>query len=209
VLYRSDALYPDDELGLPLPGWPPTAVVDLRSTAERERCGTAAWPPSTRAYHVPLLDAAAPHVLDRPLTDLYLHMLDTAGPLIADIAAIIATAPGSTLVQCAAGKDRTGVAIAVILLSIGVRPEQVVADYVATAPNMPGVVARITARIGVELPSFDDLPRYVREAPASAIGAVIEVVSRGPDGAAGWLAGHGASHADLQRLRARLGSLPP
>lgn len=37
------------------------------------------------------------------------------------------------LVHCAAGKDRTGFAAAVILLALGVSREQVMADYLATS----------------------------------------------------------------------------
>jgi protein-tyrosine phosphatase len=204
VLYRSDALYPHDEVPLTLPGWPPAVVVDLRSEFERERAGAFPWPAATRVARVPLMGEAAPQLLDRPLGDLYRHTLDASGQLIAEVAAIVAAAPGPALVQCAAGKDRTGVVIAVILLATGVEPGQVVADYTATAASMPDVLARMAARLGWEMPPFDDLPPLLREAPADAIAAVIDVVSGVPGGAAGWLAGHGMSPADLGRLRAKL-----
>ncbi|HEX3965390.1 MAG TPA: tyrosine-protein phosphatase [Trebonia sp.] len=208
VLYRSDALYPADEVPLTLPDWPPAVVVDLRSDFEREHAGTFPWPAATRAHHVPLLGEAAPQLLDRPLGDLYRHALDASGRLIAEVAAIVAAAPGPTLVQCAAGKDRTGVVIAIILLATGVQPAQVVADYTATAASMPDVLARMAARLGWEMPPFDDLPPLLRDAPHDAIGAVIDVVASEPGGAAGWLARQGMSAADLDRLRAKL-SAPP
>jgi hypothetical protein len=204
VLYRSDALYPRDEVPLPLPGWPPAVVVDLRSELEREHAGTFPWPAATRAHHVPLMGEAAPQLLDRPLRDLYRDMLGASGPLIAQVAAIVAAAPGPALVQCTAGKDRTGVVIAIILLAVGADPGDVVADYTATAANMPGVLPRMAARLGWEMPLFADLPPLLREAPAEAIATVIDIVSRAPGGAAGWLAGHGLSQADLGRLRAKL-----
>ena len=204
MLYRSDALYPHDEVTETPPDWPPAVVVDLRSEFERDRAGEFPWPPSTRAHHVPLMGEAAPQVLDRPLGDLYLHTLDASGRLIAEVAAIVAAAPGPALVQCAAGKDRTGVVIAVILLAIGVEPEQVIADYTATTESMRAVLARMAARLGWEMPPFEDLPPLLREAPRDAIAAVIDVVASGPGGAAGWLASHGMSPADLGRLRAKL-----
>jgi hypothetical protein len=204
VLYRGDALYPGDEVPLAPAGWPPAVVVDLRSEFEREHGGTFSWPAATSVRHVPLLREAAPELLDRPLGELYQRMLDVSGRLVADVAAIIAAAPGPALVQCSAGKDRTGVVIAVVLLAAGVEPGDVVADYTATTGHMPDVVARMAANLGWEMPPFDDLPSLLREAPADAIETVIDVVSSGPGGAAGWLASHGMSAAGLGQLRAKL-----
>jgi hypothetical protein len=143
-------------------------------------------------------------LLERPLGELYQATLEASGGLIAEVASIIAAAPGAALVQCAAGKDRTGVVIAIVLLAAGVEPGEVVADYTATAGNMPDVLSRMAERLGWEMPPFDELPALLREAPEDAITAVIDVVSGGPDGAAGWLASHGLSRDDLALLRARL-----
>jgi hypothetical protein len=107
-------------------------------------------------------------------------------------------------VQCAAGKDRTGVVVAIILLAVGVEPGQVIADYTATTARMPDVLARMSARLGRDMPPFDDLPPFLREAPRDAMAAVIDVVATGPGGAAGWLAAQGMSGADLDRLREKL-----
>jgi hypothetical protein len=204
VLYRSDAIYPGDEVSQTLPQWPPAVVVDLRSEFEREHAGVFSWPAGTRAYHVPLMGEAAPQLLERPLGELYQGTLEASGALIAEVASIIAAAPGAALVQCAAGKDRTGVVVAIVLLAAGAEPGGVVADYTATAENMPDVLARMSERLGWEMPPFDELPPLLREAPADAITAVIDVVSGGPDGAAGWLVSHGLSRDDLDRLRAKL-----
>jgi hypothetical protein len=206
VLYRSDALYPHDEVPSALPAWPPAVIVDLRSELERELAGAFGWPAATREHHIPLMGEAAPQVLDRPLADLYRHTLEASGPLVAEVAAIVAAAPGPVLVQCSAGKDRTGVVVAIMLLAIGVEPGHVVADYTATAGNMPAVLARMATHLGWEMPPFDDLPPLLREAPPDAIAAVTDLVSREPGGAAGWLAGQGMSAADLGRLTERLTS---
>ena len=62
----------------------------------------------------------------------------------------------------------------------------------------------MAAGLGWEMPPFGDLPPLLRDAPADAIAAVIDVASAGPGGAAGWLAGHGLSPADLGQLRVKL-----
>jgi protein-tyrosine phosphatase len=203
VLYRGDALYPADEVPLTLPGWPPAVVVDLRSEGERQRGGVFPWPPATSAHHVPLMRDAAPQVLSRPLGDLYRHTLEGSGQFIAEAAGIVAAGPA--LVQCTAGKDRTGLVIAVILLAVGVEPGQVVADYTATAANMPGVLPRMAAGLSWDMPPFEELPPMLREAPADAIATVIDILSAIPGGAAGWLVTNGLSAASLDLLRSRLG----
>ncbi|NIP14742.1 MAG: hypothetical protein GWM88_08435 [Pseudomonadales bacterium] len=46
--------------------------------------------------------------------------------------ALLNHAPGGFLVHCTAGKDRTGVAVALILLALGVSRERVIHDYMLT-----------------------------------------------------------------------------
>jgi protein-tyrosine phosphatase len=47
-------------------------------------------------------------------------------------AALDHATPGATIVHCTAGKDRTGVAVALVLESLGVRREAIVEDYTLT-----------------------------------------------------------------------------
>lgn len=85
----------------------------------------------------PLADqAAAVHavaLLDKPaygrgtqwsespdLATAYLGFLSKGGPVLATVAKFVAEAPAPVLVHCAAGKDRTGVAVAVLLRAVGV-----------------------------------------------------------------------------------------
>lgn len=49
-----------------------------------------------------------------------------------DLVRIAAHGPGPLLVHCAAGKDRTGVTVAVLLAVAGVPREVVAANYLAT-----------------------------------------------------------------------------
>jgi Tyrosine phosphatase family len=183
----------------------------LRPVGEPEPPGRPAEPDFQGfwwAYSQLRFDDFAVVLLAQEEADGYRVRNDAAPRLIAEVAAIVAAAPGPALVQCAAGKDRTGVVIAVILLAAGVEPAHVIADYTATAASMPDVLARMAARLGWEMPPFDDLPPILRDAPQDAIAAVIDVVASGPDGAAGWLASHGMTPAELDRLRAKLSAQP-
>ena len=61
----------------------------------------------------------------------YRHITETGGPVFATlIRSIIGQSP--VLFHCAGGKDRTGVAAAVILSLLGVGRDQIVADYMLT-----------------------------------------------------------------------------
>jgi hypothetical protein len=209
VLYRSDAPYPGDEVPAGAPQWPPATVIDLRSQGE---AGAGyRWPAGVIVHQIPLMrraavvtDTARP-ARDRPirLAPLYQAMLQTVAPDLASMVGIAARSTGPALVHCAAGKDRTGVAIAVLLLTAGVEPESVVADYEATASHMRALLGRLRAQ-GRRLPVDVDANSELLGTPAEAIGAVVKSLTGWPGGPAAWVTEHGASDGDLSRWRDRL-----
>ncbi|MFC9761948.1 tyrosine-protein phosphatase [Rhodococcus jostii] len=203
ILYRSDAPYSGDSLPEHVAPWPPVAVVDLRSTAERDRAHFE-WTQPTVSHHRPLHDAAAPTNRRPPdLTALYLQILDTVPDRVAGLLALVARADGPILVHCAAGKDRTGVVVASLLLGAGVEPSEVIADYLVTAGNMNDLRRRWTAR------SHAGQPRPVVDekwllTPEEAITAVVDRLQGWRTGPDGWLVDHGADRDDLRAWRYRL-----
>jgi len=58
---------------------------------------------------------------------------------------LIADTDGATIVHCAAGKDRTGVVVAVALLAVGVEEEAIVTDYVLSAERIERILDRLAA----------------------------------------------------------------
>jgi protein-tyrosine phosphatase len=62
--------------------------------------------------------------------DLYLEILDASIPVVGQIFEILA-APGGApiLIHCQAGKDRTGIVTAVILLALGVEKNLIIDDF--------------------------------------------------------------------------------
>ena len=62
----------------------------------------------------------------------YRAYLDERGHHLVTAARVVAASPGATLVHCGAGKDRTGVTVAMLLDAVGVERSAVVADYAAT-----------------------------------------------------------------------------
>lgn len=65
------------------------------------------------------------------LLDSYRHVTETGGPVMAELIRSIINRP-PVLFHCAGGKDRTGVAAAVILSILGVDRGQVIDDYMLT-----------------------------------------------------------------------------
>jgi protein-tyrosine phosphatase len=110
----------------------------------------------------------------------------------------IAGAEAAVLVHCAAGRDRTGMVMAMLLHLSGVTPEAIADDYVAAA-------IRFNAGLGVE-------PGLTAETAHSAAVMEDRIASRRP-ALLGWLASldveaylgdAGLSEAEIDAVRTRL-----
>lgn len=203
VLYRGDAPYQGDSRPTSVSAWPPAVVVDLRSSAEVER-NPFDWGPATVRHHQPLHDGADPtEDLPPELAGLYAQILDSAADRVASLLTIVAYTSGPTLLHCAAGKDRTGVATAALLLATDVEPDDVVGDYLHTAAHMPALARRWKAK-AIRASGGRALPPQWLTAPETAITSVVERLTSWRGGASGWLLDHGADERDLAHWRARL-----
>jgi len=115
----------------------------------------------------------------------------------------IARADGAVLVHCAAGKDRTGVVVALALDAAGVSRDAIVGDYLATRERIDAIIARL-----VSSPTYRaELEGHDPQAHAPVSGTMerlLELVDRRFGGSVAWLSRHGLAEADLQRLRRRL-----
>jgi protein-tyrosine phosphatase len=114
-----------------------------------------------------------------------------------------ASAPGATIVHCAAGKDRTGVVAAFALAVAGARRDAIVADYVAKGERLAPLVARLLAS-----PTYGgDLHGRTLDSHrprAETMERVLELLDERHGGPVGWLAEHGFGAADAAALRERL-----
>jgi protein-tyrosine phosphatase len=115
----------------------------------------------------------------------------------------IANARGAVLVHCAAGKDRTGVIVALALDAAGVDRTTIVSDYLATAERIDAIMARLVSSptYRAELEGHD--PRTHAPVPGT-IERVLTVVDEKFGGSAAWLGDNGLSGADLEQLRRRV-----
>jgi len=115
----------------------------------------------------------------------------------------IADAPGAALVNCAAGKDRTGVVVALALTAAGVTRDAVVADYAASAERMEAILDRLRAS-PTYASDIDSTPAAEQAPRPQTMAAFLGVLDDRDGGVNGWLAGHGFGPPDVRRLRAKL-----
>ena len=115
-----------------------TLVIDLRGPHEVSATSHPFSGHDRVAYsNIALFDALAPiGALPLPfdMAQRYCEALDECGPRLAAVLRAIAIAPpGMVLFHCTAGKDRTGIIAALLLLIASVRRETIIADYALTA----------------------------------------------------------------------------
>lgn len=140
-----------DELGV-------RTVLDLRTDTERADEGAAPLHARREIEHFPLS-----FIPDRDLGRLgdsvvlpdrwaegavgaYLHYVrDRPGSFAAAVRRLADPAAGAAIVHCAAGKDRTGLLVAVVLDVLGTDRELIYADYEATNERIERIFARLAA----------------------------------------------------------------
>jgi hypothetical protein len=189
--------------------WPPAEVVDLRSLSELHGQPHPLDVPDTTVHALPMIKRKTLRVTsdwsDFPdLQTVYPQFMEDGSELLVTMLRIATRASGPVLVHCAAGKDRTGVSIAILLRAAGVTREAVIADYVHTARNMDDVLARLEYN-GPEDPTH---MQRLMGAPPEAIMAVLDKLDRAAEGGGdpqvAWLMQQGATEEDLDAWRRRM-----
>jgi protein-tyrosine phosphatase len=116
---------------------------------------------------------------------------------------VIATGAGATIVHCAAGKDRTGVVVALALAEVGVTRDAIVADYARSGERIEGIFARlaVTRTYANDVADVD----YDKHRPqAETMRRFLELVDEIHGGARSWLRDHGWTEDDAEALRSKL-----
>jgi protein-tyrosine phosphatase len=139
------------------------------------------------------------------LKTVYDHMVDDCGPALAAAVARVATPEAQpVLVHCSAGKDRTGVVVAMVLALLGVADEVIADDYHLTsaylAEEFTHAVEQLQASTGLG-------QRLNGQALACPPELILETLARVRDGHGsieGYLVTHGLTAEQIEDLRMTL-----
>lgn len=136
-----------------------------------------------------------------PLTEVYRRILDTFQPQFRAVFEELGR-PGAlpALIHCTAGKDRTGLVVALLLELVGVPHGPIIADYSASEQALATASAFAAYReqaIGAGRASL-------LTAPGDLMASTLAYLDARYGGAAGYLAASGVSAPALERLRAAL-----
>ncbi|GAB3675254.1 hypothetical protein GCM10027589_45360 [Actinocorallia lasiicapitis] len=116
---------------------------------------------------------------------------------------VIAHHDHAAVVHCAAGKDRTGVVVALALETAGVTREAIIDDYAATGLRITQILARLRAS-----PTYrDDLDRRPDDSHIPHAAIMDKFLTRLDEehgSPARWLTAHGWTDDDTRALRNRL-----
>lgn len=123
--------------------------------------------------------------------------------VVSALRALAAQEEGASVVHCAAGKDRTGVVVALTLAVAGVPHEEIAIDYGMSGDVIDAVVARLAATrtYGGDMERRDTATHTPRR---ETMDRVLALLDERYDGPIGWLDAHGFGREEQAALRARL-----
>ncbi|HEY3682292.1 MAG TPA: tyrosine-protein phosphatase [Streptosporangiaceae bacterium] len=204
-------------------------VIDLRTGDEvgKEGPGPLTRRPDVTIHHLSLFTEVGEHTdadadaavdvdsalpwQDKPVSQeiadrsagFYLNYLHERPDSVVAALRVMGRSQGSALVHCAAGKDRTGVVVALALEVADVTRDAIIADYVLTGERLPRVLARLKASptYAADLDGRPDDSHLPRPEIMANLLAHLDDNYGGP---LGWLTKHGWSAVDSETLRARL-----
>ena len=180
-------------------------IVDLRSTHELEidppPYGANTGPGAVPLYlNLPVLDYDDQDTMARlrrvrGLGEDYCILVDGFRRHFGRVLQAIADAPpGGVLVHCHAGKDRTGIVVALLLALVGVPDDVIVEDYAVSQQHLWPLWEQ-QRRAGQTIPP---------NAPPEAMAELLACVERDYGGAVGYMRAAGLDEASIRRLRERL-----
>lgn len=178
-------------------------VIDLRDDDEVRGEPSALEPAVDDTVRVPLFLGSVTSFFenDISLPELYDHIVDeSAANLVAIVRGVVEVQP--VLVHCTAGKDRTGVSVALALAAAGVDEEDVVADYARTAANLsPERNRRLVAWLRAAHPTARHAEELATASPAPVMRGLLARIRREHGSAAGYLSDAGLGSDEVRELR--------
>jgi protein tyrosine/serine phosphatase len=127
------------------------------------------------------------------------YLLDRPDSVIETLR-LIAHTDGAALVHCAAGKDRTGVVVAIALAEIGVHRDAIIDDYAMSAERIEAIFRRLQAsQTYAEDLSDQEIDKH-RPRDTTMV-ELLGAIDRMHGGVPAWLRKHGWTDDDAAALR--------
>ena len=198
-------------------------VVDLRSCYECQRIGVSPLEddPRVRVHHGSLypetdpssdvppwkasVDAIGSANRNDELAQHYLNYLRWSPEVVVGYLRVIASSPGATVVHCAAGKDRTGTIIGLLLCALGADEQDIIDDYAASGQRLSQIVARLGEATSAGAATHGAYDTPDQSTPPEVMARFLELLG-GQQGALDLLGSHGWTAADHEQLRRTLTS---
>jgi len=182
-------------------------VIDLRTPAEIARDPDPIWDGHGVEYlHIPQQDEELWRALDgiaRTRTERDCAAIDRRAENIAAMARAVANAaPGGVLIHCLAGKDRTGIAVALLLGLVGVSEADIAADYALSEAALASEkVAALAAAADEEARAR--IERGYDSRPETML-STLEHLRTQHGGAEAYLRRAGLTDSEVERIHTRL-----
>lgn len=224
VLLRSDNLddLPQTSIEWLLDDLMLSDVIDLRTNSERARAQGFPFDGRVRVHELSLYPEDDPNdpmpawfgefsVLedgDPPDTvhvvaGHYLGYFRSRPDSIIGALRAVAGSPGAAIINCAAGKDRTGTVSAVLLAALGVPEDQILADYAASTERIVAILTKLGFMAGAGSGEHD-ADVQSQSTPPELMELVLRRVARDFGSVAGWLELNGWTADDQAGLEAKL-----
>lgn len=160
-------------------------VLDLRTTQEVEtRGGFGPVAPGATVLHLPMTDLLPPDDQlarwgdPRFVAEQYRTMLEEAAPMLCEGLAVL-TDPSAypALVHCSAGKDRTGMFVAVVLGLLGVSRADIVYDYGLSREGMRRLIDWLSENVPDQRLALSRYTPAVLAADPASMTALIDAMT--------------------------------
>ena len=209
-LFRADALGRLGEAGREgLRELGVRVVIDLRDDFEVQALPDDLEGLDIEVLHLPVFEGSGASASTVGSTIVHLYdkiVFQHTDVIVRALREIADTGDEPVVVHCTAGKDRTGIVVALALLAVGVDRETVVEDYAATEANLEGPwlegMLELVRGYGVEV--TPDLRVILGGSPREALETTIDRIEERHGSVHRYLLAAGLDELELAKLRSVL-----
>ncbi len=188
----------------------PRVVIDLRIPLEVEREGYE-LDPSIRLVNCPMTpqsginQAQIDAGMCDNLIDDYMRQIEVNARFVTEALTVISEPDHlPVVIHCTAGKDRTGITVAMLLDILGVPHEHIAADYHVTTKNMAPVVERIRNAPVFQENGLAYAPDWIFASDLETMQGFLARMTSTYGGAESWALSNGMAPTQIAAMRGSL-----